>query len=105
MVKINSASEFQDKVQQEQITVAKFFTSWCPDCKRLDQYFDQIVSEYPNLNFIAVNAEELADVAEQQNVRGIPSLLVYNKGEKIAHLHSANLKTPQQARDFLNSIQ
>lgn len=104
MEKINSASEFQDQVQQNQMTVAKFFTSWCPDCKRLDQYFDQIVSEYPNLNFIAVDAEELADVAEQQNVRGIPSLLVYNKGKKIAHLHSANLKTPQQARDFLNSI-
>jgi hypothetical protein len=35
---------------------------------------------------------------------GIPSLLVYKDGEKIAHLHSANAKTPEQVTEFLSAL-
>ncbi|MEC0175019.1 thioredoxin family protein [Paenibacillus favisporus] len=104
MKKLSSASEFEREVQGDQTSVVKFYADWCPDCKRLDQHFGQIISEYPTLNFYDVNVEELVDVAEGQDVRGIPSLLVFRNGEKVAHLHSANLKTPQQARDFLNTL-
>ncbi|MFH5187377.1 thioredoxin family protein [Paenibacillus sp. TAB 01] len=104
MRRLNSASDFESSIRGDQTTVVKFYADWCPDCKRLEQHFGQIVSEYPNLSFYDINVEELEDVAELQNVRGIPSLLVFRNGEKVAHLHSANLKTPQQARDFLNEF-
>jgi hypothetical protein len=35
---------------------------------------------------------------------GIPSLLVYRNGEKVAHLHSANAKTPESVEEFLESV-
>ncbi|GIO52807.1 thiol reductase thioredoxin [Paenibacillus sp. SSG-1] len=104
MKKLSSASEFEREIQGDQTAVVKFYADWCPDCKRLDQHFGQIISEYPTFNFYDVNVEELVDVAEGQDVRGIPSLLVFRNGQKVAHLHSANLKTPQQAREFLNTL-
>jgi len=35
---------------------------------------------------------------------GIPSLLVFQNGEKKAHLHSANAKSPEEVREFLNHV-
>jgi thioredoxin-like negative regulator of GroEL len=35
---------------------------------------------------------------------GIPSLLVFKNGEKVAHLHSANAKTADAVREFLNNL-
>ena len=33
---------------------------------------------------------------------GIPSILVFKNGEKLAHLHSANAKSPEQVESFLD---
>jgi hypothetical protein len=35
---------------------------------------------------------------------GIPSLLVFKNGKKLGHLHSANAKTADQVREFLNTL-
>ena len=32
---------------------------------------------------------------------GIPSLLIFKNSEKLAHLHSANAKSPEQVETFL----
>ena len=32
----------------------------------------------------------------------IPSLLVFENGNKLAHLHSANAKSPEQVESFLS---
>lgn len=104
MEKIVTNTQFQEAIQGDQTIVVKFHADWCTDCKRLDTYFDQIIREYPNLKFYDIDVEELPELAESQSVRGIPSLLAYHKGEKISHLHSANLKTQGQARDFLSGL-
>ena len=33
---------------------------------------------------------------------GIPSILIFQNGEKLAHLHSANAKSPEQVESFLD---
>lgn len=35
---------------------------------------------------------------------GIASVFVFKNGEKFAHLNSANAKTPEQMKDFLNNL-
>ena len=51
-----------------------------------------------------LHKDEFPEIAEKYDVMGIPSLLVYKNGEKIAHLHSANAKTPEQVTDFLGAL-
>ena len=51
-----------------------------------------------------IDRDEFQEISEEQNVMGIPSLLVFKNGEKLAHLHSANAKTQDQVREFLNNL-
>lgn len=49
------------------------------------------------------NKDEFPSIAEEYQVMGIPSLLVYQNGEKLGHLHSANAKTEEQVTEFLEA--
>ena len=68
----------------------------------MDMWIDPIVEKYNDYKWYNVNRDELEDVAQDYEVMGIPSLLVFKNGEKTAHLHSANAKSPEQVEDFLS---
>ncbi|WP_059052733.1 thioredoxin family protein [Paenibacillus senegalimassiliensis] len=105
MDRVQSQEQFEQLVQRDQYTVIKFDTTWCPDCKTLDRFIGGIVEEHGDKDFYAMDAEEFQPLAEANEVRGIPSLLVYRNGEKIAHLHSKFAKTPGQVSEYLNSLE
>jgi thiol-disulfide isomerase/thioredoxin len=104
MQQVTSVEEFDNQIKSDKLTVNIFTTTWCPDCKRLDMFIDEIIAEHEDKQWFTIDKDEFPELAEKENVMGIPSLLVYKNGEKIAHLHSANAKTPDQVRDFLSNL-
>ncbi|MEF2964218.1 thioredoxin family protein [Paenibacillus sp. M1] len=104
MERVQSEQQFRDLIGRDQYTVMKFDTTWCPDCKNLDRFIGDIIKEHEDKDFYAIDAEEFQPLAEADEVRGIPSLLVYRNGEKVAHLHSKFAKTPGQIKEYLASL-
>lgn len=105
MEKLSTVDQYKDAIQSDKPTVIKYYTTWCPDCKNLDRFIDDIIDEHQDKQWFSIDAEELQPIAEENDVRGIPSLLVYKNGEKIAHLHSKFAKTPEQIKEYLDSIE
>lgn len=101
MQPINTTDKFNDTIQSDQPVIVKFEAGWCPDCKAMDMWIDPITEKYNDYQWFTVNRDELEDVAADNEVMGIPSLLVFKNGEKLAHLHSANAKSPEQVENFL----
>ena len=101
MESINTNDQFKSTIQSDAPVMVKFDAGWCPDCKAMDMWIDPIVEKYNNYNWYTVNRDELEDAAAENDVMGIPSLLVFKNGEKLAHLHSANAKSPEQVESFL----
>lgn len=104
MERIESLEQYNEQIGGEKLTVIKFDTNWCPDCKNLDRFIGGIMDKNADKDFFAMDAEKFQDIAESNEVRGIPSLLVFRNGEKIAHLHSKFAKTPTQVSEYLESI-
>lgn len=104
MKQITSEQEYLNQIQQEQLTVGIFTTNWCPDCKRLDMFIDEIVEKNQDKSWFKIDRDVFAEISDSLSVMGIPSLLVFKNGEKIAHLHSANAKTADSVNEFLKSI-
>ncbi|MFD1032432.1 thioredoxin family protein [Metaplanococcus flavidus] len=101
MKPIHTKEEFQAAITGEQPVIVKFQAGWCPDCTRMDMFIDPIIEEFNQYQWFDLNRDELPEIAEQYEVMGIPSLLIFNKGDKTAHLHSANAKSPEEVTDFL----
>ena len=104
MEKIHSKNQFDELIQSNDPVVMKFEADWCPDCKRMNMFIGDIVDEHRDKNWYEISRDEFPQLAEKYEVMGIPSLLVFRNGEKIAHLHSANAKTPEQVQQFLKTV-
>lgn len=100
---ITSTEQFNEIIGSEKPVIVKFFAGWCPDCTRLNMFIDPIIEEYSQYEWYEINRDEVPELAEKYQVMGIPSLLIFKNGEKQAHLHSANAKTPDQVKEFLTA--
>lgn len=103
MEKITSSEHFQSCIGGDR-TVVKCVTTWCPDCRRMDQFIGPIIDDHHLDHWYEVDVDQLKDIAVQYDVMGVPSLLVFENGEKIGHLHSANAKTPDDVQAFLSDF-
>lgn len=101
MKTISTVEQFNEIIENEQPVIVKFYAGWCPDCTRMNMFIDPIIEEYAQYEWYELNRDELPELADKYDVMGIPSLLIFKNGEKLAHLHSANAKSPQQVIDFL----
>ncbi|KGR91628.1 hypothetical protein CD30_04795 [Ureibacillus massiliensis 4400831 = CIP 108448 = CCUG 49529] len=103
MEAITSVEQFNELINSDQPVIVKFFAGWCPDCTRMNMFIDPIIEEYNQYKWYEINRDEFPELAEKYQVMGIPSLLIYKNGEKLAHLHSANAKSPEQVIEFLEA--
>ncbi|WP_170006761.1 thioredoxin family protein [Bacillus fonticola] len=101
MKSIQTKEAYEQAISSDQPVIIKFYADWCPDCKRMNMFIDDIVSEYNESDWFELNKDELPDISDANEVMGIPSLLIFQSGEKIAHLHSAKAKTPEDVEEFL----
>lgn len=101
MENIQSQEKFEQVISSEKPAVIKFEADWCPDCKRLDMFIGDIMEENQQFTWYQINRDQFPELADQYQVMGIPSLLIFQNGEKQAHLHSANAKTPEDVTAFL----
>ena len=103
MIEITTVEQFNEIISGDQKVIVKFFAGWCPDCTRMDMFIDPIVEEYGQYTWYSANRDNFPELAEKYQVMGIPSLLIFQNGEKLAHLHSANAKSPAQVTEFLEA--
>ena len=102
MQNIHKTEEFDSILNSQEPVIVKFEADWCPDCKAMDMWITPIVEKFNNYNWYVVDRDELEETITKNNVMGIPSILIFKNGKKLAHLHSANAKTPDQVESFLD---
>ncbi|PKR83932.1 thioredoxin family protein [Heyndrickxia camelliae] len=103
MEEVKSLETFEQLISSDEPVIMKFFAGWCPDCTRMNMFIDDVIKDYNQYKWYEINRDEFPDLAEKYSVMGIPSLLIFKNGEKLAHLHSANAKSPEQVREFLDA--
>ncbi|MED3662355.1 thioredoxin family protein [Ureibacillus sp. FSL K6-8385] len=103
MKEITTVEQFNETIGKDRPVIVKFYATWCPDCTRMNMFIDPIVEKYSQYEWYQINRDNFPDIADQYQVLGIPSLLIFKNGEKLAHLHSANAKTPEDVTNFLEA--
>ena len=60
------------------VTLKDFHADWCGPCKTQDPIIEELAEEYPDVDFEKVNVDEQQEVANEYQVRSLPTLIVEN---------------------------
>ncbi|CAL4325611.1 thioredoxin TrxA [Buchnera aphidicola] len=96
-------SEFQKKVLEEKgMCLIDFWADWCNPCKILAPILEEIAKLYINkIKIFKINIDENPNTAPKYSIKGIPTLLLFNKGKLIATKVGAISKS--QLKEFLDT--
>ena len=60
------------------VTLKDFYADWCGPCKTQDPIIEELAEEYSDVAFEKVNVDEQQEVANEYQVRSLPTLIVEN---------------------------
>jgi thioredoxin 1 len=60
------------------VSLKDFYADWCGPCKTQDPILDEVEEDYPEVSFEKVNVDEQQDVANEYQVRSLPTLIIEN---------------------------
>lgn len=83
---ITGLEQFRATISSPGVSVVHFEISSNPQCKRISSFLDTLCGRYPSINFLKVNVEESADVANAENVRIVPTFKIYKNGSRVKEI-------------------
>lgn len=103
MIYIKSRDEFDRKINQDRNICVLFTAQWCPDCQVLKPVLPELEEQYKtSFDFLSVNRDDFMDLCRELDIFGIPSFIIYKKGEETGRFVSTRAKTREEIEDFLN---
>jgi len=60
------------------VRLKDFYADWCGPCKTQDPILDELAEEWTNVEFEKIDVDEEQDVANEYQVRSLPTLIVEN---------------------------
>ena len=74
--------KFKEIVQSETPTLVDFFATWCGPCKAMQPVLDQLKTDLgDSIRIIKIDIDKNQDVAEKFKVKGVPTFVLFKKGE------------------------
>jgi thioredoxin 1 len=80
-----SEAEFQTRVLDNEKTVLVDFSAvWCGPCRMQTPILEKFAAAHEDVDVVKVDVDDDPALASKYEVRGIPTILLFKKGEKVA---------------------
>lgn len=63
--------------------IVDFWAGWCGPCQNMAPVFNKVAKESSTMLFAKVDTEAVQAIAADANIRSLPTLVFFNKGEEV----------------------
>ena len=71
---------FDQETERYHVTIIDFWAPWCAPCKAFAPVFEAAAERHPEVLFARINCDEQPELAQQFEVRSIPTLIAAKDG-------------------------
>lgn len=68
-------------IRERDLVLIDFWAQWCGPCRSLAPVVDELAARHPALTVVKVDVEANGNLADEFDVRSIPSLLLFKAGQ------------------------
>ena len=77
------SEKFNEIIQSETPVLIDFFADWCGPCKMLAPILKDVKEELgEGVKIIKIDVDKNQQLATQYQVRGVPTMIIFKKGEQ-----------------------
>jgi len=101
VIKLDESNFDREVTQDDKPVIVDFWAEWCGPCKMIAPLLDEIAREKADAVKVAkVNVDENQSLSLKYNIRAIPALLFFKKGQLRDQVTGVTSK-----KDLLNRIE
>ncbi|KAK9936154.1 hypothetical protein M0R45_013013 [Rubus argutus] len=105
VVKVDSLETWDSFATQGSPIVVHFTASWCMPSVAMNSFFEELASNYPDVQFLTVDVDEVKEVATRLEIKAMPTFLLMKEGAQVDKLVGANPEEIRKRIDgFVQSI-
>ena len=93
IIELNDENFEIEVLQADKPVLVDFWAEWCAPCRMLAPTIDAIAEDYSGrLKVAKLNVDHFGEIAARYQIRGIPTILVFNGGEVCDQMVGASSK-------------
>ena len=94
-----SSETFNEALKSSRPVLVEFSAPWCTYCRRINPALDKIADSREDVLVVKVNIDEEPELAQQERIEVIPTLVVYKEGFDLGSIVAPESKA--RIDDFL----
>ena len=75
--------KFSELINSDRPVLVDFYATWCGPCKAVAPVLKELADEMPGVYFIKVDVDKNPAAAAKYGVRGVPTFVLFRRGEQL----------------------